>query len=192
MGIKPHPNFSALKDALQKFSKQGKSFAGICYRCAEPQFAGQILSGSGSKLNGARWTPKNSFPTVYLCETAEAALQEYLARGRRMNLPDYKSLPMVMVWIKVKIVNLLDMTDTEVAPVVNRFLHADKTHWRAIQDRREASSQAIGRAIKEAGFSGLIAPSQASLDARNIVIFPQNLTAAEGLSAPTLKPIALK
>lgn len=192
MAIKPHPNFDEIKKAIEKLSKQGKPFSAVCYRCTEPQFANQIVSGLGSHLHGARWTPKNSFPTVYLCETVEAALQEYLARGRRMKLPDYKSLPMVMAWIKVKAAYLLDTTDAGIAAVINPFLATDKIHWRAIQDRREAVSQAIGRAIKMVCFSGLVASSQASPGGRIIVIFPQKLTASESLSAPALKPIELK
>src|ERR1041385_5120735 len=92
MAIKPHPDFDEIKQAVATLSKKGKSFSGV-----------------GSQLHGARWTPKNSFPSVYLCESVEAAMQEYLARGRRMKLPDYKSLPMVMAWVKVKIANLLDI-----------------------------------------------------------------------------------
>src|SRR6266705_2761719 len=192
MPIKPHSNFDAIKQAIQKLSKKGKPFSGVCYRCTEPQFAHQIVSGLGSQLHGARWTPKNSFPTVYLCESVEAALQEYLARGRRMKLPDYKSLPMVMAWVKLKTANLLDTTDAEVAAVIDPLLKRDKIHWRAIQDRREAVSQAVGRAIKEICFSGLIGPSQALPGGKNIVIFPHKLTPADSLSAPALKPIALK
>jgi RES domain-containing protein len=192
MPIKPHPDYDEIKQAIQKLARNGRSFSGVCYRCTEPQFADQIVSGLGSQLHGARWTPKNSFPTVYLCETVEAALQEYLARARRMRIPDHKSLPMVMAWVKVKATNLLDTTDAEVAAIINPFLATDKIHWRAIQDRREAVSQAIGRAIKEVCFSGLIAPSQALPTGRNIVIFPQKLTASDSLSAPALKPIALK
>lgn len=190
MPIKPHPDYNEIKQAIQKLARNGRSFSGVCYRCTEPQFADQIVSGLGSQLHGARWTPKNSFPTVYLCETVEAALQEYLARARRMRIPDHKSLPMVMAWVKVKATNLLDTTDAEVAAIINPFLATDKIHWRAIQDRREAVSQAIGRAIKEVCFSGLIAPSQALPGGRNIIIFPQKLTASESLSAPALKPIA--
>src|SRR5947208_591744 len=188
MAIKAHPDFDEIKQAIQKLAKKGKPLSAVCYRCTEPQFAGQIISGLGSQLHGARWTPKNSFPTVYLCETVETALQEYLARARRMRLPDHKSLPMVMAWIKVKTANLLDTTDDEVAAVVNPFLATDKIHWRAIQDRREAVSQAIGRAIQEVCFSGLIAPSQASPGSRNIIIFPKKLKAPEMLSASSLKP----
>jgi RES domain-containing protein len=192
MAIKPHPDFDEIKEAVATLSKKGKSFSGVCYRCTEPQFADQIVSGLGSQLHGARWTPKNSFPTVYLCESVEAAMQEYLARGRRMKLPDYKSLPMVMAWVKVKIANLLDITDAEIAGVINPFLQKDKIHWRAIQDRREAVSQAVGRAIKELCFSGLIAPSQALPGGKNIVIFPQKLMPVDSLSAPALKSMALK
>jgi RES domain-containing protein len=189
MGIKAHPDFDEIKHAIQKLSKKGKPFSAVCYRCTDPQFAGQIISGLGSQLHGARWTPKNSFPAIYLCETVEAALQEYLARGRRMKLPDHKSLPMVMAWIKVKTSNLLDTTDPEVAAAINPFLESEKIHWRALQDRREAVSQAIGRAIHEVCFSGLIAASQASPGIKNIIISPQKLKAPEMLSAPTLKSL---
>jgi RES domain-containing protein len=189
MAIKARPHFDEINQAVRKLSKKGKPFLGVCYRCTEPQFADQIISGLGSQLHGGRWTPKNSFPTVYLCETAEAALQEYLARSRRMRLPDHKSLPMVMAWIKVKAANLLNTTNAEIAAIINPILATDKIHWRAIQDRREAVSQAIGRAIQEVCFSGLIAPSQASPRKKIIVIFPKKLKAPEALSAPSLKPL---
>ena len=129
---------------------------------------------------------------VYLCDSAEAALKEYLARGRGMKLPDYRSLPMLMAWVKVKTANLLDTTDAEIAAVIRPLLEKDKIHWRAIQDRREAVSQAVGRAIKEICFSGLIAPSQALPGGKNIVLFPQKLTPADSLSAPVLKPMKMK
>ena len=186
---KPYPRFDEIKRVLRRFDRRGKPFAAVCYRCVEPQFAEQVISGLGSQKYGARWTPKNSFPTVYLCETAEAALQEFLARGRRMKLPDHKSLPMMMLGVKVKVANLLDMTDEEVGSAVNPLLEIEKVHWRAIQDRREAVSQAVGRVIKEMGFSGLAAPSQTCPGQKIVAIFPENLSPKETLSAPSLKPI---
>ena len=94
-----------------------------------------------------------------------------------------------MAWIKVKSANLLDTTDAEVTAAINPFLETDKIHWRAIQDRREAVSQAIGRAIQEVCFSGLIAPSQALPGGKIIAIFPKKLKTPEMLSAPSLKPL---
>jgi RES domain-containing protein len=189
MSIKLHPDSDELSRAIQRLARNGRPFSGVCYRCTEPQFADQIITGLGSQLHGARWTPKNSFPTVYLCETTEAALQEYLARGRRLRLPDDEALPMLMAWIRVKAANLLDTTEPQIAAVIDPLLAMDTMHWRAIQDRREAVSQAIGRAIQEVCFSGLIAPSQVSPGSRIIVIFPKKLKTPDMMSAPRLKPM---
>jgi hypothetical protein len=109
-----------------------------------------------------------------------------------MKLPDHKSLPMVMAWVKVKVENLLDTTEPDIAAIINRLLEKDKIHWRAIQDRREAASQAIGRALKDICFSGLIASSQALAGGRNFVIFPQKLTQNQMIGAPSLKPSSMK
>lgn len=168
MAIKAHPDFHEIARAIQKLSKKGKAFSAICYRTAI-RWPNRFWFGQPTAWC-ALDAPKNSFPTVYLCETVDAALQEYLARGRQMRLPDHKSLPMVMAWIKVKTANLLDMTDAEVAVVIDSFLVTDKIHWRAIQDRREAVSQALGRAVQEVCLTGLIAPSQASPRSRNTII----------------------
>jgi hypothetical protein len=109
-----------------------------------------------------------------------------------MRLPDHKSLPMVMAWVKVKATNVLYLTEIEIAAFTNPVLAMDKIHWRSIQDRREAASQALGRAIMEAGFSGLIAPSQALPGHRNVVIFPEKLKAPERLGTPLLKKMNMK
>lgn len=184
--VKAHPKFEEISRELERVP--GVPFLGVCYRCTEWKFAGEIVTGLGSQLYGARWTPKGSFATVYLCETAEAALQEYLARGRRMKIPDHQSLPMVMAAVRVKVGKMLDgTTDAEIAGLLKKFLKGEKVHWRSIQDRREAMSQAIGRAAYEIGFSGLIVPSQAVVGSRNVVIFPGNLKRGEALSAAKLE-----
>ena len=117
----------------------------------------EIASGEGARIHGGRWNPMGSFRAVYLSDSPETALQEYLARARRMKWPDHKSLPMVMAGIGVKASRILDLTQPELAPAIEVFLKGKKMHWRSIQDRREAASQAIGRAARSAGFQGLLA-----------------------------------
>lgn len=192
MPIKPHPNFNKIKEDLQALAARGAPFSAVCYRCTERRFANDLVSGKGSQIHGARWNPKESFPAVYLCDTVEAALQEYLARARRMKLPDYKALPMVMAGVKVTVANLLDTTQDEVAAVVKTFLRTEKGHWRARQNRQETASQAIGRAIKEICFSGLIASSQALPEGSVIVLFPEKLKSRESLSVLKLSSTVLK
>ena len=109
-------------------------------------------------------------------ETPEAALQEFLARSRRMKLPDHKSLPMVMAGVKVKVARLLDLTDAEVAVIIKPYLGREKFTGGPFKTGVKPSPQAIGRAAKEiCFFSGLLAPSQVMPGSRNIAhFFPRN------------------
>ncbi len=77
-----------------------------------------------------------------------------------------------MAGVEVFVANLLDLTDADVSAVVNPLMTAETQHWRELQNRREAVSQAIGRAVKEICFGGLIAASHASPVERIIVVFP--------------------
>lgn len=187
MATPAHPKFDAIYRELEKLSEHGKSFSDICYRCVEPQYSSEVVCGIGSRLHGGRWNPKGSFACVYLSDSPEAALQEFLARARRMKLPDHRALPMQMLGIRVKVANLLDLTDRKIDSVIKPILVTEKIHWRAMQVKREAVSQAIGRALHRICFSGLIAPSQAFAGAKTIVIFPDKMQPTE-----ILKPLAAK
>lgn len=127
------------------------------------------------------------FRTVYLSDSAETALQEFLARARRMKWPDHRSLPMVMAGVEVNAARILDLSTPAVAAVLEPILNAEKVHWRTIQSRREAISQAIGRAAKEVCFQGMMAPSQQVPGGRAIVLFPTKLGRSDKLSVPKLR-----
>lgn len=189
MSVKPHPDYPAILAVLESLLSHAKHLDAIWYRCVETSFASQIVAGEGARQHGGRWNAIASFPTVYLSDSPETALQEYLARARRMKWPDHRSLPMVMAAIEVKAGKVLDLAIPSVATALDTFLESEKAHWRSIQARREAVSQAIGRAAREAGFLGLIAPSQQVSGARNAVLFPDRFGRRDRLSAPNLKAI---
>ena len=145
MDAKPHPNYDRILHAVKSLAAHACALRGVWYRCVETSFAHEIISGEGAQKHGARWNPIGSFRTVYLSETPETALQEYLARARRMKWPDHKSLPMVMAGVEVSLRRVLDLRVSEVASVIEPLLKAEHQHWRAIQSRREAVSQAASR-----------------------------------------------
>lgn len=93
-----------------------------------------------------------------------------------------------MIGIKVKIANLLDLTNPKIDSVIKPILVTEKIHWRAMQVKREAVSQAIGRALHQICFAGMIAPSQALRGAKTIVIFPGKLKPTEILRPLPAKP----
>ena len=157
MTIKLHPQYARILAAMKSLTSHARPVVAVWYRCVETSFVHEIASGEGARIHGGRWNPMGAFRAVYLSDSPETALQEYLARARRMKWPDHKSLPMVMAGIGVKASRILDLTQPELAPAIEVFLKGKKMHWRSIQDRREAASQAIGRAARSAGFQGLLA-----------------------------------
>jgi RES domain-containing protein len=187
MEIKPHPNYRRILLAVNSLSAPAQALNSVWYRCVETSFAHEIVSGEGARRHGGRWNPIGSFRAVYLSDTPETALQEYLARARRMKWPDHKSLPMVMAGVEVKVRRVLDLRVPEVAAAVEPFLKAERLQWRSIQSRREAASQAIGRAVRETGLQGLLATSQQVKAGLNLVLFPDKFGRHDQLSAPKLK-----
>jgi RES domain-containing protein len=189
MPSKPHPNYARILRAVSTLSTHARPVSSAWYRCVETSFAHEIVSGEGARLHGARWNPIGSFRTVYLSNTPEAALQEFLARARRMKWPDHQSLPMVMAGVEVSARRVLDLSVPEVAAVIEPLLKAERQHWRSIQSRREAMSQAIGRAARDSGLQGLLAASQQVKGGLNLVLFPDKLGRPDKLSAPRLKVV---
>jgi RES domain-containing protein len=59
------------------------------YRTSGIDYANRndLLSGAGSKLHGARWTPKGAFPAVYGSLDPQTALLESLGTGGRYGIP---------------------------------------------------------------------------------------------------------
>lgn len=106
-----------------------------------------------------------------------------------MKIPDYRALPMQMLGIKVNVANLLDLTDPKIDSVIKPILVTEKIHWRATQMKREAVSQAIGRALHQICFAGLITQSQALAGAKTIVVFPDKLKTTETLKTLPAKPV---
>lgn len=189
MSVKPHPNYSRILTTVKSLAVRGRALTGVWYRCVETSFAHEIVSGEGARTHGARWNPLGSFRTVYLSDSPETALQEYFARARRMKWPDHKSLPMVTAGVEVSASRILDLRSPEVAAEIAPILNAERQEWRRIQDQREAASQAVGRAIREAGLQGLLAASQQVAGGTNLVLFPDRLGRRDKLSAPKLKAV---
>jgi RES domain-containing protein len=128
---------------LRPVKAHAAPYAGTLYRCVETAFAHDFVSLKGAQLHGGRWNPKGAFPSVYLCDSPETALAEYLARSRRMRLPDARVLPMVMAAVEARASLALDLDAPQVAAVLQPFLTSEKIHWRTIQHRREAVSQVL-------------------------------------------------
>ena len=181
MPLVPHPDSDRLHRCLNRCLPFAASWTGTVFRATHIEFAtrGDIVSGEGARLHGARWTPKGGFRTVYGSLRAEMALSELLEGHRRKGLPDVHALPVVVVGLDVSLVRVLDLTTRQIRRSLGVSLR-DMTGepWERLQRRgREALTQAIGRLACASGLEGLLVPSAVpgSSSERNLVVFRDQL-----------------
>jgi RES domain-containing protein len=71
-------------------------------------------SGEGARLNGGRFNPPDSFPTLYLCETRPCAVAELTRLGARQVVGVDGLLPRVLFRYDLELDQVLDLTDPQV------------------------------------------------------------------------------
>ncbi|MHC4445088.1 MAG: RES family NAD+ phosphorylase [Planctomycetota bacterium] len=164
---------------MRKLLPHARKWSGRIYRATTPKYGKEkdLVSGAGAKYAGARWSPKGGFPAVYGSLTPETALAEVLAYYRRAGIPVVEAMPRILVAMEIKLKRVLDLSDGEVRNrlriSLDRMMSED---WRKIQDSdREALTQAIARAAREAGFEALLTPSATDDKGMNLVIFQGKL-----------------
>jgi RES domain-containing protein len=111
------------------------------------RYRAEIDSDAGALLVGGRYNPAGEFGALYLAESQEACRAEVT---RRIEPDAAMSLGELEVDLEV----VCDLTD----PTTLRALGV--THA-ALVGADWSVTQAIGRALRDAGFEGLVAPSAA-------------------------------
>lgn len=180
-----HPDYQGLLRRISALRSEANSLKRSVYRSANPAFASKndFVSGTGAKIFGGRWNPQG-IAAVYGSLTPEAAMAETLAHSRHFGLSIGASMPRVFVEIEVVLTAVLDLSDGHVRQRlrVSRQAMLEEDWHRATKTGREALTQAIGRAVKESGLEGLLAPSAAMVGETNLVVFPANLKAKSGIA----------
>ena len=189
--LSPHPGSPRLTRALARNGALIGPWSGVAFRSTSPAYANSrdLLSGEGVRRYGGRWNPPG-LAAVYASATPEIALAEALAQFRRYGIPDRDAMPRVLVAIEARLDRVLDLTDGQVrrALRVSRRRMAGED-WRGLQARgQEAVTQAIGRLASEAGVEGLLAPSAAVPDGKNLVVFPAALRPGSRLAVARKEP----
>jgi RES domain-containing protein len=185
MDVAPHPDFGRIARIIRRHANLARAWSGEAFRSAEPHYAGteDIVSGIGSTHAGGRWNPPGSFATVYAALEPETAMSEVLASYRYYGLPLTSAMPRLFRALEIRLAATLDLRN----PILTRMLAPwsgqwASEDWRALQESgHESVSQAVGRAVHEAGLEGLLVAS--AIAGTNIVAFPQRLRSASVLRA---------
>lgn len=125
------------------------------------------LSGEGAKINGGRFNPPDSFPTIYLCTTRPCAVAELQRLGQRQVIGLTGLLPRTLYRYEIDLDRVLDLESEAVLGTVG-------------VDREETIGadwgvpQQIGEAAHATGWQAVRAPSATGVD-RVLAIYPENL-----------------
>lgn len=193
--LDPHPRFDALLEAARRCrSARAERWEGAIFRACDVEWAGRadLLTGLGSYRHGARWNPPGVHG-VYGSQDPHTALAELGTTGQRYGIPAEQSMlefmPLVLAGVSARLEVVLDFRK----PAVVRAFGSGTIHdllavpWRDEMDAgREPLTQALGRALFEAGFQGLLVPSRVppppggrGAPGLNVVVFRRNVAARQ-------------
>ncbi len=191
--LTPHPDSVRLGRASEKCLAHLAPWSGVLYRTTGIEYANRsdLLSGLGSTLHGARWTPKGSFPTAYGSLDPQSALLESLGTEGRYGIPYEERMPLVMVAVDVDLARAPDLTLQGVRKTLRvsleRILVED---WGAKQGAgEEALTQAVARLALGSGVQARFVPSARLKGAKDLVIFPETLSEG-GLKVQNVEKLA--
>lgn len=143
----PDPDLVERLDPLQR-----RALAAVTYRHVSR--GRQPLSGEGARIQGGRWNPTESFPTLYAGLTEEVVTAEFRRLALRTGRSTEDFLPRDLYRIDVTLQAVLDLTD----PAVVRDLGVDAEDLTADDI---GTCQAIGDAAHYLSIEAILAPSAA-------------------------------
>jgi RES domain-containing protein len=145
------------------------------------------LWGGGPKIKGARFTPRQSFDSIYMAGDPVTALTEVwaLVMLPHLSLP-VLSNPLVIFSLEGILHNLLDLTDSPTIETLNTSVQEVTGPWASNPD---APTQSLGRAAYESGrIAGIKYGSAKNPTGLNFVIFPDRISISPGMYVAVRDP----
>jgi RES domain-containing protein len=174
-----------LDKRFARLLRRAVALGGTVYRSTAPKYANSsdLLSGEGSRRNGARWNPI-AVAAVYGSFTPQTALEESLAHANYYRLPVHSSMPRTFVAIDFNLKAVVDLTDGRNRQVLaiseRRLLTCD---WRAeLKLGKAPITQEVGRVASRAGVEAILVRSAADRTGQNLVVFVDNLRPGSSLA----------
>jgi RES domain-containing protein len=141
--------------------------------------APQPLWGLGSKTFGGRFTPRDSFETVYLAEDPTTASSEVgLILKHANSSVTIRTHPWVLITIDGNLLSVLDLTDAKTVAALGSSHQELTGEWRYTQEQSgEAPTQMLGRLCHDSErFDGIRYPSSKNVTGGVCVaVFPDRL-----------------
>ena len=172
--LQPHPLYALFAERLSSMPR--RRWAGIGFRSVIPRYANtrDMISGVGAFHGGGRWNPPG-LRAVYASLEPGLSVNEAMRvvfSDRGFTVGDIR--PRLIAGLRCQLNALIDFsTDNAVPPWLDLGELLEEDWSAANANGCESSSQALGRAVSEAG-EALLIPS-ARRTGVNLVIYPKSL-----------------
>lgn len=175
-----------LFDRIAACKKRAVAFNATGFRSVGTRYANEtdLLSGLGAAGSGGRWN-RRGLVAIYASLDPVTAVKESYQEFLEAGFLPQTIRPRVLVGLTIQLSHVLDLTDSRVRRslgfTVNDLVTED---WSAIQESgQEAWTQALARGAATAGFEAIVVPSARHPGGKNVVVFPQNLSAGSTVQA---------
>jgi RES domain-containing protein len=178
MNVSANAAYAAVRQRFAENTALLRPWRGAAYRVTTLDYPTpeDILLGQGSYLHGGRWNAIRSFRAVYGSTSDVVAVAESRANAEYAGINMPLRTPRLLVTVELNLDAVVDLTQSDTLQTL-RLTSEELRHedWRKVQAQGlESFTQAIGRAIFDAGANGLLALSARVDGGANVVYFPQN------------------
>jgi RES domain-containing protein len=164
----PDPDLVERLDALPRVSRVAVTFRHV-------SVGRQPLSGEGARIQGGRWNPPESFPTLYLAESQDVMVAEFRRLAVRTGRSPADFLPRELYRIDIALGVLVDLTDPAAVTAVGLSPES-------MRSDDLGACQAVGLAAHYLGLEGVHAASAAG-EGRVIAVFTDRVRPSSRLTA---------
>ena len=175
----PHPDFARFFNTFKSTPALFIPYQADVFRQTQPRWMSlpYRFTGVGSVVTGARWSAKSLIPALYASLDLPTLTTEVYQKALRYGwAPSEFPGPQLVVRMRWELQRVVDLTltaTTKALGVTKRELI--QCDWQGEQAaRREALTQAIGRAAFENLAEGLIVPSARQVGGVNMVYYPSH------------------
>ncbi len=127
---------------------RGTSIRGVFFRSMRKKYAKDPLTVVGSLILGGRYNPKGEFGALYLSDSSGTSWAEIKRKDSNARVEDYPIFS-----ISIDLHKVLDLTDESVCEALKKRRGTD------LIGENRTETQAMGKAVREAGFEGILAPA---------------------------------
>jgi RES domain-containing protein len=128
----------------------------------------------GAPKSGARFTPKDGAPSLYVAEDVVTATHEGLQVTLGTPVKPPAGVTRAVYTVKVQLGNIIDLRDKSVSALLGTNAAELKGAWRYRRDKKVPATQRLGRLAAKLGVEGLLFQSTKGSGAC-LVVFPANL-----------------